>query len=150
MTRSKNFLWLNILIISLLIWVCILDILLSGSATHKYICQCQEQKCQVQTIALFGFGESVEQTDFARNVMPKVEYSARSKMPYYYIITDNQRLPLEFYFADSAAHVIAQIQSDKNFTLTSYSLLLRYFLLILGIGWVISSLIILFQKKSRG
>ncbi len=148
MTRSKNFLWLNILILSLLFWVYILDALLSGNITHKYTCQCQEQTCQVQTTALFGFGKNISQIDFARNAMPKVKYSARSKMPYYYIIINNQRLPLEFYFADSAAYMIAQIQSDKNFTTTSYSLLLRYFLLVLGIGWLISSLIIFFKKKS--
>lgn len=147
MNKLKKISWLICLILSLLVFAAFLDTILEAGITHKYAWHCQSHQCQMQTFSKFGYGKEIAKTDFAQNTVPVLKYSSASRLPHYYLVIDGQRLAPDFFFMKSATEIMAQMQSGKNFSDSTYSLTLRWFLFVLSIAFILATIIIILQSK---
>ena len=123
------------------------DAFLDGKIRNFYQIKCENHYCQTQTTAWFGLGAVSEWRTFRQPDAVELRYSD-GRLPHYCVEIKGVCLPFDFYRKKSAEAFQNRLTSEKDFEYSSFSLMLLWFLLVYGTGFLLAFGIILGQKKS--
>ena len=136
---------------AVMLFLCVAALLfyafLDGKIRNFYQIKCENHYCQTQTTAWFGLGGVSEWRTFRQPDAVDLRYSD-GRLPHYCAEIKGVCLPFEFYFKKPAEDFQNRLVSAQDFEYSSFSLMLLWFLLTYGCGFLLAFAIILGQKKS--
>ncbi len=145
--QKKDLKFLTAIMLFLCIFILILDAFLSGEIKNFYKINCEQQNCQVQTTTWFGLGSTTQTSVFHQPKVTSLRYN-NGRLPNFCIEIKGTCLPFKFYFKKSAENLQNIITSAHDFKYCTFSLMLRWFLLVYGTGFLIAFAIIIMSKKT--
>lgn len=145
--QKKDLKFLTVIMLFLCIFCLILDTFLSGKIKDFYEINCEQQNCQVQTTTWFGLGSTSESRTFHQPTITSLRYYD-GRLPHFCVEIKGKCLPFQFYFKKTAENFQNKITSAHDFKYSAFSLMLRWFLLVYGTGFLVAAAIVIMQKKS--